>query len=307
MTAASTLRLPRVVDTSRPARRSREAQVGRVFVAPAVILAVVFVYLPAIVALVASFFNVPLNKSDPISWVGFGNFSTLFSSGAVHQAFWNTVLYCVMTIVPTLVIGFGLALLVDSLPSRQVVISTLLFLPLTANMVAMAVVFDWIYAPMGGFLDTLLGYFGVGSIDFLNNPHTALPAVAAIGVWRSSSFAMVLFMAGMTTIPETVKEAAAMDGLRGLAKTTRVTIPMLRPTVVLVTIVSVIQSVQVFDTINVLTQGGPDGSTQTVLVLIWQLGFNYFQLGQASALTLLMLVVLVFLGWLQRKSLFEGR
>lgn len=290
-------------------RRSRvnERRAGASFVAPAVILAILFVYLPAVISLVAGFFNVPLDKSDPITWAGLGNFSTLFSSGAVHQAFWNTLLYCLMTIVPTVVIGFFLAVLVDSLPGRQIIVSTLLFLPLTTNMVAMAVVFDWIYAPMGGFLNTLLGHFGIGPTDFLSDPHTALPAVAALGVWRSASFAMVLFQAGLTTIPATVKEAAAMDGLRGMAKITRVTIPMLRPTIVLVTIVSIIQSIQVFDTINVLTQGGPDGATQTILTLIWQLGFNYFELGQASALTLLMLIVLVVLGWFQRKTLFEAR
>lgn len=287
--------------------RRFENRAGHRLVAPAVILVLLFVYAPAVVALVSSFFTVPLSRTQPIEWAGVQNFATVLSSTEVYNALWNTLLYCLMTIIPTVVIGFLLALLVDSLPGKQTVVSTLLFLPLTANIVAMSVVFRWIYSPDGGFIDTLLAIVGIAPIDFLNNPDLALGSIAALGVWRSASFAMVLFMAGLTTIPKTIHEAAAMDGLRGLAKTTRVTAPMLAPTFILVTVVSIIQSVQVFDSIRVLTDGGPQGRTETILTLIWRLGFSYFKLGEASALTLVLLVVLVGLGWLQRKSAFGGK
>lgn len=287
--------------------RRHEERAGHLLVAPAIVLVVLFVYAPAVVALVASFFEVPLSTSQPVPFVGFDNFVDVFTDPATWSALGNTALYSLMTIIPTVLLGFVLALLVNSLPGRQTVISTLLFLPLTANLVAMAVVFQWIYSPQGGFIDSLLALVGVKPIDFLGNPDLALPSLAALGVWRSAAFAMVLFMAGLTTIPGTIHEAAAMDGLRGLAKTTRITIPMLRPTFILVIVVSTIQSVQVFDSVNVLTNGGPEGRTETVLTLIWRLGFGYFKLGQASALTLVLLVVLIGLGWLQRKSLFGGR
>lgn len=289
--------------TTRPARtprRSDDARAARWFIAPAMVLAGLFVFLPALVAFVASFFTVPLSTSQPIVWAGFDNFITLFTSAEVHNALWNTLLYCVMTIIPTIVLGFVLALLVDALPGRQSVISTLLFLPLTANLVAMSVVFRWIYSPDGGFIASLLAVVGLGPIHFLDDPQLALPAVAAVGVWRSASFAMVLFMAGLTTIPRSIHEAAAMDGLRGFSKTVRITVPMLKPTFVLVTVIAIIQSVQVFDTVNVMTQGGPQGSTETILPLIWKLGFSYFKLGEASALTLVFLLALVALGVLQR-------
>jgi multiple sugar transport system permease protein len=270
------------------------------------ILVLLFVYAPAVVAFITSFFTVPLSHTQPILWNGGANFQDVLTNPEVYNALWNTLLYCLMTIIPTVVLGFLLALLVDSLPGRQATISTLLFLPLTANLVAMSVVFRWIYSPDGGFIDSVLAIVGIRPIDFLNNPDLALGSVAALGVWRSASFAMVLFMAGLTTIPKTVHEAAAMDGMRGFAKTTRVTMPMLKPTFILVSVVSVIQSVQVFDSINVMTQGGPQGRTETILILIYRLGFSYFKLGEASALTLLLLVLLIGLGWIQRRSTIGG-
>ena len=269
--------------------------------APALLGLLLFLFLPTIVSFVAGFFDIPLSGAAP-RWVGLDNFIDVLGDRRTHQAFWNTIIYCILTIVPAVVIGLLLALLVETLGRGKAFVSTLLFLPLTANLVAMAVVFRWIFSPRGGFANQLIGMVGVGPIDFLGDKDTALITVAAVGVWRSVSFAMVLFMAGLTTIPRGVHEAAAMDGLRGLKKTILITVPMLRPIMVLVIILIALQSVQVFDTINVMTGGGPDGSSETMLLLIWRLGFSYFDLGKASALTMLVVTALLLLGLVRRRQ-----
>jgi multiple sugar transport system permease protein len=288
------------------ARAPRRDLVPALLLAPAAICTSLLVVLPAVLSLVASFFSVPL-AGGAWRFVGFGNFQRVLTDPAVQQALVNTLVYSLLTIVPSLVLGLALALLAESVVRGRAFVRTALFLPMTANLVAMAVVFRWLFAYQGGFVNQLVAIVGVAPLNWLGDTSTSLLTVALVGVWRSASFSMMIFLAGFATVPGTIQEAARSEGIRGWTKLTRLTLPMIRPTVVFASVLAVLSSVQVFDTINVMTQGGPQGSSETVLTMSWKLGFSYFDLGAASALSFLLLAVLIGVGLLQRRVLAGGQ
>ncbi|OLT11359.1 hypothetical protein BJF78_26955 [Pseudonocardia sp. CNS-139] len=287
-------------------RRRGHGPTAAVLLTPALLLIGLFVVLPGVLALAGSLFRIDLTNGVEWTWVGPENFAGVLADPAVLQSMVNTLVYCALTIVPSMAIGLALALLASTLTRGRKLAQTLLFLPFTANLVAMAVVFRYIFDLRGGFANQLLGLVGVGPVNFLGDPATALPTVAAVGVWRAVALVMVMYLAGLTSIPTAVHEACAADGITGLTKLRLVTLPLLRPITVFVTVLVVLQSVQVFDTINVMTQGGPLGATETVLTMTWRLGFSYYDLGQGAALSTLLLVVLVAVGVLRRGALTGG-
>lgn len=279
--------------------------VPALLVAPAVIGMLIFVVLPTVLSLVASFFSVPLT-GGAWEFVGFGNFERLFTDPNVVRALGNTAVYSVLTIVPSLVIGLGLALLANRVGRAKPFVRTALFLPMTANLVAVAVVFKWMFAAQGGFVNQVLSLFGIGAVNWLGSPETSLLTVAIVGIWRTASLTMMIFFAGLATIPVSIEEASRAEGIRGFVKLRRITLPMMKPTVVFATVLAILANVQVFDAVNVMTQGGPLGSSETVMTMVWKLGFSYFDLGAASALSFLLLVVLMGVGILQRRTLAGG-
>lgn len=277
-----------------------------VLLTPALVLTALFVVLPGLLAFVGSLFRIDLTTGNEWTWVGLENFGLVLGDPAVQQSLVNTLVYCLLTIVPSLAIGLALALLTSSLTRGRTTLQTLLFLPFTANLVAMAVVFRYIFDFRGGFANQLLGLVGLAPVNFLGDTATALPTVAAVGVWRGAALAMIMFLAGLTSIPTAVHEACAADGITGSTKLRLVILPLLRPITVFVTVLTVLQSVQVFDTINVMTGGGPLGATETALTMTWRLGFTYYDLGQGAALSTLLLIVLVGVGVLRRSALSGG-
>jgi multiple sugar transport system permease protein len=281
--------------------RPRRSWTPLFLLAPAMILIALFVVLPGVLAFVGALFRIDLTDNS-WEWAGLDNLVTVLGDPAVQHSLVNTLVYSVLTIVPSLALGLGLALLAQTFTAGRPLLQTLLFLPFTANLVAMAVVFRYVFDLRGGFVNQLLAVVGIAPVNFLGDTALALPTVAAIGVWRASALAMVLFLAGLTGIPTAVHEACAADGITGWTKLRMVVLPLLRPVTVFVTVLTVLQSVQVFDTIDVLTGGGPQGATETVLTMTWKLGFEYYDLGQGAALSALLLVVLVGFGLLRRGS-----
>ncbi|MGW3953230.1 carbohydrate ABC transporter permease [Streptomyces sp. NPDC004752] len=305
------LTVPAAVTATEPGRRLKKPHTavrGRrgvpagVLVVPAVAFLGVFVVLPTVLALISSLFEIRLGSENQATWVGLRNYQKIFDDPVVIQSFGNTALYCAMTIVPSIALGLGLALLANTIRRFRVLVEALLFLPFTANLVAMAVVFRYVFDLRGGFVNQLMAMIGLAPLNFLGDTHLALPTLAAIGVWRGSSLAMLMYLAGLTTIPTAIAESATVDGITGLRRLRWVTLPLLRPVTLFVAVLMTLQSVQVFDTVNVLTQGGPLNSTQTVLTEIWQLGFSYYDLGQGAALSAVLLIILVIIGAVRRSA-----
>jgi multiple sugar transport system permease protein len=267
---------------------------------PAMLALVLFFYGPALLSFVGSFFVIPRARG---SWkfAGINNYLAIVADPLVIQAAANTLFYSVATIVPSRVFGLLLALLVERMGRRGWLVKTALILPMAANLVAMSVVFKYMFAFQGGLINQLLGIVGVVPVNWLDETGTSLFSVILVGIWRATSLCVLLFMAGLTTIPGTIHEATAVEGIRGFAKLRTVTLPMLKPTLLFVTVLSITGAVQVFEIVDVMTQGGPLGSSETALTITQKVGFEYFQVGKASAMSFILIAVLLLIGVLGRR------
>ena len=271
---------------------------------PAMLALVLFFYGPALLSFVGSFFIIPLARG-PWKFAGINNYLAIVSDPLVMQAAANTLVYSVATIVPSMVFGLLLALLVERMGRRGWLVKTALILPMAANLVAMSVVFKYMFAFQGGLINQLLGIVGVVPVNWLDETGTSLFSVILVGIWRATSLCVLLFMAGLTTIPGTIHEATAVEGIRGFAKLRTVTLPMLKPTLLFVTVLSITGAVQVFEIVDVMTQGGPLGSSETALTITQKVGFEYFQVGKASAMSFILIAVLLLIGLLGRRRSSE--
>lgn len=282
------------------AKNPRPSLTPYLLLLPALTALLLFVYGPALLSLIGSFFVIPLSGG---SWkyAGFNNYLKVFADPLIHQAAWNTLVYSLATIIPSIVLGLLLALLMEKMGRGSWLAKTALILPMTANMVAMAVVFKWIFAFQGGFANQILGIAGLAPVNWLDEADTSLFAVILLGLWRATSLCMLLFMAGLTTIPCSIHEAAAVEGIRGLTKLRTIILPMLRPTVVFVTVLSITGAVQVFEIVNVMTKGGPLGSSETAMTAAHKVGFEYFRIGEASAISFILIALLLVVGIIGRQ------
>jgi multiple sugar transport system permease protein len=280
--------------------RSRSSVVPYLLLLPALTALLLFVYGPALLSLIGSFFVIPLSGGQ-WKYAGFNNYLKVFADPLVHQAAWNTLVYSLATIAPSIVLGLLLALLMEKMGRGSWLARTALILPMTANMVAMAVVFKWIFAFQGGFANQLLGIVGLAPVNWLGEADTSLFTVILLGLWRATSLCMLLFMAGLTTIPSSIHEAAAVEGIRGFTKLRTIILPMLRPTLVFVTVLSITGAVQVFEIVNVMTKGGPLGSSETAMTAAHKVGFEYFRIGEASAISFILIALLLIVGVIGRQ------
>ena len=267
---------------------------------PALLAMLLFVYGPALLSFIGSFFTIPLAKG-PWKFAGLDNYEAVLTDPLVQQAAWNTFVYAVATIIPSMVLGLLLALLVERLGRIGWLVKTALILPMTANMVAMAVVFKWIFALQGGLANQALAIVGVTPVNWLGEAETSLPTVILVGLWRATSLCTLLFLAGLTTIPGSIHEATAVEGIRGFAKLRTIVLPMLKPTLVFVSVLSITGAVQVFEIVDVMTQGGPLGSSETIMTATHRIGFEYFRVGEASALSFALIVILLAIGIIGRR------
>lgn len=288
----------------RPSVERSQRNAAWAFLAPAFIVLVAFTFLPVLLALIASLFEVPVRGEW--RFIGLGNYREAIADPAIRGSAWNTLVFSALAIPTSVLLGFGFALLVESFARGRALYRTLIFLPVTANLVAMAIVFQWLFSVRGGVVNEVLALVGVGPIDFLRMESTALPTLAAVGVWRFAAFNFVIYLAGLSAIPQSIHESAAIDGVRGLAKTTTIIWPLLRPSTVFATVITFIQAIQVFELVAVMTEGGPLGSTETWLFTIWQQGFQFFRLGYAAAISFVLLMAVVLAGYFRRRALVRG-
>ncbi len=273
--------------------------IGYLFIAPAVILFVVFVVAPIFASLFLSFTR--YDVLHPPTWVGLDNFRILlFEDPRFWKAFRNTALY-VVGVVPT---GISIALLLaaalEELPVGKQTFKVLFFIPSVTSVVAIAVVWKWLFAgEKFGLINYGLILLGLQPIDWLLSPRWILPAIMIMSVWAGLGYNMVLFSAGIATIPRTLYEAAKVDGADWWARFVHVTIPMLRPTLTFVIVMSVITSFQVFDQVYIMTGGTAEGvggvldSALTLVSYLYEQGFQKFRMGYSSAIAYTMFGCLI--------------
>jgi len=186
-----------------------------------------------------------------------------------------------------------------------------IFMPYYVSMVVAAMVFTWIYNGQYGLLNTVVSWFGMDPVEWLNNPSTALPALVAVSVWKGVGFAMILFIAGMRGIPAEYYEAASIDGASKFRQFRNITLPLLSPMTLFLVITSFISSMQVFQSIDVMTAGGPLKATNAIVYWIYTMAFSEFKTGRASALVMILFVIILLLTLVQflvsrKKVHYEG-
>jgi len=268
-----------------------------VLLLPALVGLGVFVVGPALVSAFVAGTDKSLTRPD-FDWVGTANLRDALDDPDLGQAVRNTVVYCLLTVIPAVTLGLALALATERVTRGRALVRFALFLPVSANLVAMAVVFSYIFdRSSDGLANTVIGWFGADPVNWLGSQTWALPVVALVGGWRLASFVFVVYLAGLTAIPRSVYEAADVDGVHGLARLRHVILPLLAPTTVFVLVFTTILTLQTFETVAVLTQGAPAGSSATIIFYLYQVGFTgSYRIGYASMIALLLLLTVIAIG-----------
>lgn len=241
------------------------------------------------------------------TWAGLENYEKLLADPIFWKVFKNTFIYLLLGTPISLVVSFVIAYHLDKLRFMHGFLRMLYFLPFMTSAVAMAWVWRWFYqaVPIGLFNNILAG-FGIPQIDFLNSTTNALPAVLAPAVWAGLGFQIIIFMAGIRAIPTTYYEAARIDGVGWWTILTQITIPLLRPTIVFIVVFSSIGFLRIFDHVfNMTTNnpGGPLNATKPLVLMIYDTAFNGFDMGYASAQTVVLFVILLFVSLIQLRLL----
>ena len=275
-------------------RRDHETLSAYLFLAPNAIGFLLFSALPVLAALVLAFYDWDLLLGA--DFVGLQNFrQLLFEDANFHAAFLNTFYFVAVSVPLSAGLGLAVALLCNQALRGITLYRSIFLLPYVTITVAVALVWRWLYHPDLGLINRLLGLVGIDGPAWLVSTGWAMPAIIFLSVWKSFGYNMVLFLAGLQSIPEQLYEAATIDGANAWQRFRHITLPMLSPTTFFVVIISIIGSFQVFDQALVMTGGGPGVATTTLVLFIYQVGFQAFHMGYAAAAAwLLFVVVMVF-------------
>ena len=262
------------------------------FVAPALIVIAVFFFVPVLAALVMSItdFDIyALADLHNLRWIGLRNYVRLVETPLFWQAVGNTLYFVVIGVPLSIGASLGAALLLNSRLTRfQGFFRTALFAPVVTTLVAVAVIWRYLFNTRYGFLNYALSRIGIAPIDWLGDPHWAMPAIILFAVWKSFGYNMVILLAGLQSIPQELYEAARIDGASALLRFRYVTLPMLAPILAMVGILTVAGYFQLFAEPYVMTQGGPLQSTVSVLYFMYEEGFKWWNLGSASAVAFIL-------------------
>ena len=281
------------------------------FLIPILLHLSIFIFIPILVSLFLSFTDYDIYSIGDwtkTSLVGFRNYFQLLGDPLFWQALLNTGYFIAVAGPLTILLALSAALLLDhpKLPFRSF-FRTGFFLPVVIPLVAIAVVWRWIYSPQHGLLNWFVEFLGFSKQDWLADPHLAMPCLIAMAVWKNFGYSMVIFLAGLQAIPKTVKEAASIDGANSFNTLRFITIPMLRPTLVLVMILTTIGYMQFFAEPYIMTNlGGPQNKTLSVVLYLYKEGFKFFHLGFASAMAYTLCAIIAILSsfqiWFMKRS-----
>jgi multiple sugar transport system permease protein len=287
-----------IIAKRRPSRR--RASAGRLFVAPNLAAVTVFMLFPLGFSLYMSFQQ--WDVFTPPKFVGLKNFEELFTSDPLFLiALRNSVIYTVGTVVPTVLIS----LLVAGVLNRKVkgigIFRTVVFLPLAISSVVMAIVWQFVFNTDNGLLNIMLGWVGIRPVPWLVDPSWAMVSLCLVSVWRGVPFATVILLAAMQGVPETVYEAAKIDGAGEVRQFVSITVPLIRGAISFVVVISIIHAFQAFDLVYVLNgpNGGPESATYVLGIMLFQHAFLFLEFGYASALAWVMFAILLLLTVLQ--------
>ncbi len=294
----------------RSALQRRQARSGWLFLSPAFLLIGVFFFLPVVAGLLLSLtdFDIyAIGSPGTARFVGLRNYVEVLRSAAFWGALRNTLYFVVAGGTLSVAVSLAAALLLSARVVRlRSLFRTIYFTPVVTTLVAVAIVWRYLYHPRYGLLNHVLGWLHLGPVDWLGDPHWAMPAIILLSVWKNFGYNMLIFVAGLQGIPEEYYEAAAIDGAGAWRRFLHVTLPGLAPIFLFVGLTTMIGQFQLFAEPYVMTQGGPLGSTRSLVLLMYEEGFRWWRMGTASTIAVLLLLI-TLAGALLQMRLQKGR
>jgi multiple sugar transport system permease protein len=278
--------------------RIRETIAGYLFLSPNFFGFLAFSLIPIIVSILLTFTKWNLASSP--QFIGFKNYTSLFTDELFWKYLWNTFYYAGLTVPLTIIIGFFLAYLLNRKIRGVIFFRTVFFLPSVTLIVAVAVIWSWLYNADFGLINFVLGKLGIQGPNWLQSRTWAMLAIILMGVWKGSGYAMLIYLAGLQSIPEEYYEASEIDGAGWWQQIRHITIPLIFPTTFFILVTSTIGAIQGFDQFYVMTRGGPAGATTTLVYYIFQNAFEWFNMGYAAtaaAILFLIIMAITLLQW----------
>ena len=279
--------------------KQREAFVGYLFILPTYVGFIIFILYPLIESMRISFQEFSLLRGS--TYIGFDNYAQMFADPRLRISYVNTVTFTLFAVFFNAGVGLILAVMLNRrLPVlMRNLYRSIFFFPVLIAHTYIAVIWRFLYAQDTGVINYYLGVFGVDAIPWLSNAHWAMAAIIILDVWKNTGFAMLVFLAGLQSIPNEYYEAAQLDGANERQLFFRVTIPLLSPTIFFILVIFMIGALQVFDTIIVLTAGGPGDATRSVVLYIYEIAFRTFNMGYAAAVSMTLFAIILVLTALQ--------
>ncbi len=287
--------------------RQRQILWAYIFLSVSLIFFIAIRWWPTLLAFDISFRNWNVFQgSGP--WVGLANYERIWEDlfkprSAVRAAFSNTFRYVLFGVPIQLTLALCTALLLARVRVLAGFFRAAYFIPFVTSLVAVAFVWNWLYAPQGGLINQLLKMAGLPTQQFLRDTSLALPSITAVAIWRSIGFAIVIFLAGLQQIPDIYYEAAQIDGANRWQMFWRITLPLLNPVIVYLAVLQTIDFLRMFDLVQNMTQGGPLKSTTTVVLEVYNEGFSSYNMGYAAALTVILFLVILLITVIQLRVL----
>ena len=287
----------------RKVRHDNHTAAAWLFLAPAMVAIAIFFVVPVLSAFIMSLtdFDVyALGDISVVRFMGFHNYVRIFQTPLFWTALKNTFYFVLVGGPLSVAASLGAALMVSSkLAKFKSFFRTVYFLPVVTSLVAVAVVWRYLYHPAHGLLNLFLSWFGVAPIDWLGNPAIAMPAIIILAVWKNFGYNMLIFIAGLQNIPDDLYEAARIDGAGAWRQFVDITIPMLAPTTVFVVMITIIGYFQLFAEPYVMTEGGPMNATTSIVLMMYEQGFRWWNMGFAAAIAFVLFVVILFFSIVQ--------
>lgn len=278
---------------------SRKSLAGLLFVAPMLVLFIAFRFVPVVGAFALSVTDYRLNGNW--SFVAVENYTRLLRDSIFHESLVVTLTYTLIFVPLTVLLSLSTAMLLHQVVWKRGFFRGVFFLPYVTSIVLAAVIWKWIYNAEGGLLNGLLGLASIGPVDFLGQAGSVLPSIAVTSAWKGFGYSMLILLAGLQAVPKSYLEAAMIDGASSWQRFRHVTLPQLRPVLFFVLVIETIGAFQVFDAMYVMTGGGPVRSSYSLVYMLYDSGFKYFDFGYASAIGLVLFFIVLIVSLIQRR------
>ncbi|MBI2251625.1 MAG: sugar ABC transporter permease [Armatimonadetes bacterium] len=267
--------------------------IAYLFIAPSLIIFLLFMWLPLIFTFFISFYDWKITGNP--EFLGFKNYFQIFKDGLFFIALKNTLIYTLGVVPVGLLLSFFLAIILNKNLKGKIIFRSVYFFPAVVSYVVVSLAWQWMYGTDFGIINSLISMFSASPVNWLSNPKTAMLAIIIMSIWKNLGYNMVIFLAGLQGIPEFTYEAAKIDGVNSWQKLIKITLPLMKPTILFVVIIAMINSFKVFDQVFIMTGGGPGYSSMVLVHYIYRMAFQFSKMGYACAVGIIFfLIILIF-------------